>query len=189
MEPLFRVLDVFDELGIEYMVGGSLASSIHGDPRATRDVDIIATITTTQAPLVEQRLASNFYVDARMIADAIEHRSSFNVIHRTGFKVDVFVLPERAWDRVAFTRRLSMPCPGEPIRRIFVRTAEDIVLKKLEWFRQGGAVSERQWRDVLGVLRVRRGQLDEGYLRRWARDLGIEDLLDQAAAEASDLES
>jgi hypothetical protein len=185
MDALLRVLDTLDRLGVPYMIGGSLASSVHGEPRATRDADVVAKVELPHAPAIVSALAGDFYADEQMIVRSIRHRSSFNLIHRSGFKVDVYVLPGRPWDQVAFGRRLAMPYPGAGDRQIYVRTAEDIVLKKLEWFRIGGEVSERQWRDVLGVLRVRRGDLDLVYLMTWARELGVEDLLTMATNEAN----
>jgi hypothetical protein len=187
MDSLLEVLDTLDRLGIPYMVGGSLASSIHGEPRATQDADIVAKLEPRHASAIASSLAVNFYADEQMIEEAIARRSSFNVIHKTGFKVDVYVLPTREWDQIAFDRRVPVPYPGHPLRTIYVRSAEDIILKKLEWFRMGGEVSERQWRDVLGVLRVRQRNLDQKYLTDWARQLHVADLLEQALIEASDL--
>ena len=101
-------------------------------------------------------------------------------------KVDVFVLRERPYDREAFARRRRETMgEGEALREFFLSAPEDVVLSKLDWFRRGGETSERQWNDVLGVLRVSGGSLDAAYTERWARELGISDLLARARAEAS----
>jgi hypothetical protein len=178
------VLDLFEDLGVAYMIGGSLASSIHGEPRATNDFDIVADVTLGHvARIVAVLEAAAFYVSEDAMRDSIRRRSSFNAIHGGAVKIDVFVSGDREWDRVSLSRRLLVDYPGHPGRRVFVRTAEDIILKKLEWFRLGGEVSERQWRDVTGVIRVRGPELDQPYLQQWAPALGVRDLLDRAVRE------
>ena len=100
------------------------------------------------------------------------------------FKVDVFIAKPRAFDRSQLARRQLHLLSEDPERRAYVATAEDIVLSKLEWYRMGGEVSDRQWRDVLGVLKVQGDRLDRDYLRRMATELGVSDLLKQAFGEA-----
>lgn len=184
-DPLLQALTLLERLGIPYMLGGSIASSVHGQPRATQDVDVIAPVAEKDVAAIVSGLEAQFYVSAPMIREAIARQSSFNVIHPTGLKIDVFVLPDREWDCIAFSRRMRAPYPAGPEGFIWVRTAEDIVLKKLEWFRLGGEVSERQWRDVLGVLRAQGSKLDLEYARHWAGTLQISDLLDAALEEAA----
>jgi hypothetical protein len=183
------VIDALEALGVAYHIGGSVASSAQGVARATLDVDIVAALQLQHARPLAQRLAGAFYVDEDMIREAIVHSSCFNVIHlETMLKVDLFVLSARPYDRQAFARRQPDTLEEAPdAREVFLCTPEDTVLNKLEWFRMGGEVSERQWRDVIGVLRVQQGHLDEHYLRRWAADLGLTDLLERALAEASRL--
>ena len=122
-----------------------------------------------------------------MIRDAVRRQSSCNLIHlATMLKVDLFVRRERPFEDAAFERRARRPLDPAPGAREFdLTTPEDIVLHKLEGFRAGGGVSERQWRDAVGVLAIQRGELDLPYLRRWADDLGVEDLRARALAEAS----
>jgi len=132
-----------------------------------------------------QALADAFYVDVESIQDAIRRHSSFNVIHlEMMFKVDVFVRKQRPFDQAQFDRRVAQVIATEPERTAYVASAEDTVLAKLEWFRMGGEVSERQWRDVLGVLKVQGERLDRDYLRRWAAVLRVSDLLERALIEA-----
>ena len=123
-------------------------------------------------------------MDAESIRDAVRHRSSFNVIHlETMFKVDVFVRKQRPFDQAQFERRVAQVVATDPERTAYVASPEDVVLAKLERFRLGGEVSDRQWRDVLGVLKVQGERLDLVYLRRWAAALKIADLLEQALAQ------
>ncbi len=189
-QPVYRaalmpVTEVFQELGIAYHLSGSLAGASHGVSRTTLDADLVADLQLEHiAPLV-QRLQQNYYVDAEMIHDAVLARSSFNVIHLpTMFKVDIFILKPTDYDRQAFLRadlRVLDDAPDSPL--FYVESAEDVVLNKLRWYRLGGEVSERQWSDVLAVLRVQAGLLDLAYLRHWSTALGVEDLLARALSE------
>jgi hypothetical protein len=131
-------------------------------------------------------LRSAYYVDASMISDAIARKSCFNVIHLpTMFKIDVFAVKDREYDRVASrrARKDTLVVESAPAE-LYVASPEDIVLNKLEWFRLGDEVSQRQWDDAVGVLKVQQNRLDKAYLARWAVELGIADLLDRAWREA-----
>jgi hypothetical protein len=135
--------------------------------------------------LLASRLGDAFYVDVESIHNAIEHKISFNIIHlESMFKVDIFVFKGRAFERSEMERRSSQIISNDPQKSAFVASAEDIILAKLEWYRMGGEVSERQWRDVTGILKVQAGNLDKAYLVMWAKDLAINDLLDKALKEA-----
>ncbi len=182
------VADALDALQITYRVGGSIASSALGVARSTIDVDIVADLGFPHvAPLVA-RLEVDYYIDADMIREAIHRRSSFNVIHLpTMMKVDVFVVKMREFDRAAFSRVTNERIAEDDTRTFPLTTAEDIILHKLEWYRIGDGVSERQWDDVLGVMRIQRDLLDRAYLEHWARELGIDDLLQRAWSEAAEL--
>jgi hypothetical protein len=99
------------------------------------------------------------------------------------FKVDVFVSKGRAYDREALARRGREEVKSTPPISAYIASAEDILLAKLEWFRAGGQASERQWRDILGICKLQMFALDDAYLRHWARDLKVLDLLDKALDE------
>jgi len=188
-EPLritLEVARVLEELGVPYLLGGSLASSLHGIPRSTQDADLVASLAAHHvAPLVS-RLRESFYVDDERARDAVRRRGSFNVIHLgTMTKVDIFVLKDRPFAHEEMARRQLISLPEGEGASLFVATAEDTILQKLAWSLLGGGVSERQWSDVLGVLKVRRGTLDLVYLRHWAAEVGVEELLRKALAEST----
>ena len=179
------VADALDALGVTYAIGGSFASALHGVMRATMDADLVADLRMEHVEPLVRALSGAFYADAEMMRGAILHHSSFNVIHlETMFKVDVFVLKKQPFHRAQFERRTAHVISSTLDRTVYVATAEDTILAKLEWYRMGGGVSERQWRDVLGVLKVQGERLDYAYLRRWAAQLSVADLLEHAFTEA-----
>jgi hypothetical protein len=172
-EPLLvvaRLARTFDELAIRYLVGGSLASSIYGTPRATQDVDLLAEIEPAHVGPLTDALADEFYIDAGMIRDAIRRRASFNVVHlATMFKADVFISRGDAWSREEMARaRTEEFDTSEGKVAIRFASPEDTLLHKLVWYRLGHQVSDRQWGDVAGVLAVQADALDREYLRLWA---------------------
>lgn len=189
MEPApvtitLRVSEALEALGVRYFVTGSLASAIHGLARSTVDIDIVADLRAGQEEAFRSRLGDEFYADIEAIQEAVRRRASFNLVHQaTMYKVDVFVSRARPFDKVRFDRRSAKVVATDPERKAFVATAEDVVLAKLEWYQAGGRVSEKQWRDVLGVLTVQAGRLDLRYLREWASSLGVSDLLELALAQ------
>jgi len=180
-----QVIDILEELSIPYHLGGSFASTIHGVPRQTGDVDIVVDLSPEAGRKLARALAGDFYVDASVVADAVSRRSSFNAIHlTTGFKVDFFVAGSQQFDRVELQRSVREQIVADPPRWAAVKSAEDIVLRKLQWFKEGGGVSDRQWNDLLGVLKTQEDRLDAPYLDEWARRLGVSELLAKARAEA-----
>jgi hypothetical protein len=184
LEVTLQVAGVLERLDVTYFVGGSLASSLHGIPRATQDADLIAMLGRDHVEAFCGALEGDFYVDREMIHDAIARRASFNVIHLgTMFKVDVFVFRGDSLAAQEMARRERHELGGVPSRSLVFASAEDTVLEKLRWYRLGGAVSDRQWLDAVGVLRVRRGDLDREYLQRWAEHLQVGDLLAEAWRE------
>jgi hypothetical protein len=188
-EPLavtLLVADTLEALGVPYAVGGSLASAVHGVMRATMDADLVADLPIEQVEPLAEALGDAFYADVDMMRSAVLRHTSFNLIHlETMFKVDVFVAKPRAFDRSQLARRQLQVLSEEPERHAYVSSAEDVVLAKLEWYRLGGETSERQWRDVLGVLKVQSGRLDREYMQRMATELGVADLLQGALEEVA----
>jgi len=183
---LVPVIDVFEKLGVRYYIGGSVASSAHGIARSTQDIDIIADLHLQHARLLVDALTQSFYVDLEMVQEAIQHRTSFNLIHLESLtKIDIFLLKPRSFDLQAFERTTSSGLENSVAGRQFqLASPEDTILNKLEWYRQGGEISERQWTDVLGVLKVQSKSLDRAYLLRWAVQLGVDDLLKRSLEDA-----
>lgn len=186
-EPIqvtLQVIEIFDRLKIPYLVGGSLASAVHGILRATLDVDIVADIDLDQIDEFIALLNDAFYYDTEMIRQAILQKSSFNLIHlNTMFKVDIFLLKRRPFDQNQMERRVFQSIGESQTEKAYISTAEDIIIAKLEWYRNGGESSQRQWNDILGVLRSQANQINLDDLRKWAKSLAVDDLLERALKE------
>ncbi len=178
------VTAVFDSLNVPYVIGGSMASIVHGLPRTTMDVDIVADMKPEKANAFVAAVQDQFYVDEPTVRKAVQQRTSFNLIHlATMFKVDIFLAKPRAFDQQQLTRRIALKVETEGNQSIWVLSAEDVVLAKLDWFRLGGKVSERQWRDIIGILKTQQNSLDLEYLQHWAQSLHVTDLLERALKE------
>jgi hypothetical protein len=188
LSALGPVVDALEALGVRHFVGGSLASSLHGVPRASIDADLVADLRAAHVTPLVQRLEAAYYLDLARVEAAVLARRSFNAIHlATMFKIDVFVMKGRPFDQEALNRaRPEALEDAAGTRRFFVASAEDTVLAKLEWFRAGGEVSERQWGDIVGVLRAGAAGLDAAYLRRWADALEVRDILERALRELAE---
>jgi len=182
---VLEVVAILDELQVRYHLGGSFAAAVHGVPRQTRDADVVVDLDAGTAAQLVERLKVECYVDGEAAAVAVSRQGSFNAIHlATGFKVDFFVAGSGDFDVGELDRSELQLIAADPPRSAWVKSAEDTVLRKLQWFRDGGEVWDRQWNDVLGILMAQSGRLDEGYLRKWANKLGVTDLLDRALREA-----
>jgi hypothetical protein len=180
-----RVTNLLERLGVRYLIGGSLASTLHGLVRTTQDSDIVAELRTEQIGDFTRELEGDFFVDEEMIAEAILRRSSFNIIHKDSFfKVDVFIPKMRPFVEKQLSRAQRQILSIEPPAEALVATPEDTILAKLEWYRIGEEVSERQWRDVLGIIKVQGNNLDLAYLHQWAKELKVSDLLERALNES-----
>ena len=186
VEVTLKVTDVFEKLNVRYLIGGSLASTLYGMVRTTQDSDIVAEMQPEHLQPFVSALRDEFYVDEEMISDAIQRNSSFNIIHRESmFKVDVFIPLPRPFLQSQLARAQKQTFQFENQVSAKFASPEDTILSKLEWYRMGGEVSERQWRDILGVLKTRAGELDLAYLRKWAGELEVQDLFERALKEAS----
>jgi hypothetical protein len=175
---------ILESLGLDYLVGGSLASSVHGVPRSTEDADIALDLPRERVGDLLAALNGGFYVDEERVRSAVARQASFNVIHlETMFKVDLFVIGHDPLGRSELARR-QRHAVGPEAEEVEVASAEDTVLQKLLWYRLGNEVSDRQWRDLVGVLRVQGTRIDRAYLEEWAERLGLHGLLAEALAEA-----
>lgn len=184
LDVALLVARAFESLGLRYLIGGSLASSLHGVPRSSHDADLLAELPVGRVSELVLLLEAAFYIDAGMIRDSIRRRISFNVIHYgSGYKVDVFLLGDDPLTRTEMGRRQLHETGQGPA---YFATAEDMVLQKLLWYRAGGEMSERQWTDVLGILRVKAGAFDLEYAQQWASRVGVRDLLDRASSDGVD---
>jgi hypothetical protein len=188
-EPLavtIQVTRVFERLNIPYLISGSLASSLHGMVRTTQDSDIVAQMRLEHVQPFVESLKNEFFIDEDMIAESVQHNLSFNIIHRdTMFKVDVFIPQPRSFhqSQLARAQKQTFSLVDSEVSANF-SSAEDTILSKLEWYRMGGEISDRQWRDILGVLKTRSGELDLDYLHKWAKELRVSDLLERALKQA-----
>lgn len=186
LEVALQVTAVLEDLRIRYVIGGSIASSLHGYARLTRDSDIVADVGPQHVQPLIDRLAPHFYIAEEAIREAIEHKSSFNLIHQaTLYKVDVFVPKRRSFERSQLRRGIRRTLGTDPPREAVFSSAEDTVLAKLDWYRLGGETSTRQWNDIRNILRVQGDRLDRIYMRQMAAELGVEDLLEKAVAKAT----
>lgn len=180
LSVVLDVIGVLEDLGVRYHLGGSFASAVHGVPRQTMDADLVVDLSAGHIERLIARLEGDFYADRDAAADAVARRSSFNAIHlATGFKVDFFVKGDGEFDELELDRSQLTQIVAEPPRTALVKSAEDTVLRKLQWYRKGGEVSDRQWRDVLGILMAIGDGLDDEYLDTWARKLEVGDLLER----------
>jgi hypothetical protein len=180
------VAETLEACSVRYTVGGSVASSISGEPRSTLDIDVVVAMSERDVDRFLAALGDGFYVEPEALRRAIRGTSRANLVHReTSIKVDLFIQGESPLDAEALSRRQRVRVAVDPERHLYVHAPEDILLQKLRWYRLGREMSDRQWRDVLGILLVQAGRLDEEYLRRGAEVLGVADLLERVRREVS----
>ena len=185
IDVMLLVTRAFEQLSIPYVVGGSMASSIYGMARSTRDADLVADVRREHIQPFMAAIGSDFYVSESAIREAIDRHGSFNVVHQAAqFKVDIFVRASDPFTQSQFARRQREPMATEPTQEAFVASPEDTLLSKLAWYKQGGETSDQQWKDVLGILKIQGSRLDLAYARQWAAQLGVHELLARALQEA-----
>lgn len=178
---LRRVLEVLDLLELRYFIGGSVASTTHGIPRTTRDVDFVVAFDPELVDQFCRLLGKDFYHDADTIRRALRLGRSFNVIHiPSSYKFDFFPGTDE-FSQTQMGRRLERHADpfGNGAIQTWVATPEDVILSKLRWLKLGNGANTQQWHDVWGVAQLHRNRLDLGYLTLWASRLGISDLLEQ----------
>lgn len=186
LDPVAVALHVgalMDALGVRWVVGGSMASAAHGGPRATQNVDMVVELRRKHEKHFLEALDRDYYIDTEAVSDAGRNAGSFNAVHFTsGIKVAFFVAGDDAFETERLNQRQRVDMPGGPL---YVDTAENTLLRKLEWYRRGGEVSERQWRDVQAIARIQGDRLDRERLRVWAVRLGVTDLLERLLTETT----
>jgi hypothetical protein len=187
LTPLQDPIDVatdtgarLDALGVEWVVGGSIASSVHGEPRSTQDVDMVVALRDRHVTPFAKTMGRDYYVDADAMRLAVVSGAWFNAVHfASAIKVDFFVAGDDPFEAERLRNRQRIDMPNGIL---YVDTAEHTLLRKLEWYRRGGEVSERQWRDVQAIARIQSDSLDREHLRLWAGRLGVMDLLERVMA-------
>ena len=186
LEVALQVAAALEAVGADYFIGGSVASSLQGEPRATNDIDIVVSLPPVRVAAFALALGPSYEVDQEMLRDALGRGSCANIFYLPRVtKIDIFGLGDGPFDEAEFGRRqrVRVRPSGE---ELFVKSPEDTVLRKLLWYRDGGSTSEKQWRDLVEVLLVSGPEMDVRYLDVWASRLGIEPLLARARLEAGD---
>ena len=178
-----RVAAILEAIGVRYTIGGSLAASFAGEPRSTIDIDFVAALTHAHvAPLVAAA-GAEFYASPEALHRAVDTLGSANLIHQqTNFKIDLFIAGGTPLDEQQLARRQRVEISTGQF--IYIHPPEDILLQKLRWYRKGGGTSDRQWRDILGIIRTQSDRLDRGYVRSNAPALEVQRDLERALAEA-----
>jgi hypothetical protein len=185
LQILVYVARLLDDLKIPYLTGGSIASSIFGIPRATQDIDLVIDMPSAKTSGFVLAMQKKFYIDLDTVMRAVQTRSSFNAIHLESVqKIDFFICGQDDYAFEEMRRRLQIAVDEAEEQKICIASPEDIILQKLLWYKLGSLISERQWNDTLGVIKVQRGRLDREYVNRWAKALDIMDLVQKAFIDA-----
>jgi len=186
IEALEPVANILQSMDVRFYVAGSVASSYHGASRSTLDVDLVADLKRNNVDLLVDKLKNEYYVSHSAIIEAIDRLSCFNLIHlSSSFKVDVFILRGRDFDTASMMRaKLGKVDPRSEFE-VPIASPEDTILSKLEWYRLGNEVSERQWDDVARVMKVLGDHANHEYLKRTAADLNVADLLQKLLDQTS----
>lgn len=184
VDVAWKVAVALEHVGAAYYLGGSVASSLQATARSTNDIVFVVELRPEQVPDFMRELGTEFDVDEASLVDAIRARGMWNIFHLpSGLKIDLMMRKDTPYDRAAFARRKRFRIDVD--LETYVKSVEDSVLKKLQWFNAGGRVSSTQLRDVVELIRVNRVRLDDNYLNEWAPVLGVVDDLTHARAEAA----
>jgi hypothetical protein len=187
LSVLSQVTTSLEQQRITYALVGSFASSLHGMYRSTADIDILADIKTEQVRPLLEALQGSFYLDEHAMRDAVAKSRSFNAIHFDSvFKVDIFVAGSDEFAIEQLNRRVIRKLSPDQDETVYVATAEDTILAKLQWYRAGHETSVTQWNDILGVLATSGNSLDVEYLNNWAGRLDLTELLQRAFTEVKE---
>lgn len=181
-ELLVQTIQVMDRHNIKYMLTGSYASSMQGQPRSTHDIDIVVEVSMTQVhDLMAAFPSPKYYLEELSVIEAIEHKDMFNVIEMdSGNKIDFWLLTDSPFDHSRFYRRQAEEFMGH---RIYVSSPEDTILAKLHWAKRSGG-SAKQFQDALGVFELQSTILDMKYIAEWVRELTVESLWQELLEEA-----
>lgn len=172
-----EIANILNSLEIPYLVGGSVASGILGEVRSTQDIDLVADLQREKVNQLIQVLQPRFYVSEDAVLDAIYYKGSFNLIDNESLgKIDIFILKDEPFNHSEFQRREPIVV-RPPNQTLVLPSTEDIILQKLSLYRHGGKVSDQQWRDVLGVIKIQGERLDFDYMMQWAQEMKLTDLL------------
>ena len=181
LDALLAVAAAIERLDVPFFIAGSFASNAYGFYRATADADLVADLKIRHIDPLVVALSGRFYIAEEAVRQAVMNRGSFNVIDlNTSMKVDIFAMKRELFQIEEMQRRVRRALTPDGATETWLATPEDTILAKLDWYRLGGGVSDRQWGDVLGVMKVQAENLDLAYLRRWADELRLRDLLDRA---------
>jgi hypothetical protein len=183
-DSTLTVVRALERMGVRHYVCGSLASSLHGEPRATNDADLVAELSPDDCERLQRELGARFYVDPDDFKAAVASERSFNLIDEVELaKVDVFCVRGTGYQAAALARAVRLELEhDDPFTQVAVASAEDTVISKLRWYRLGAESSDRQWRDLQGVVAAQAGRLDLEYLKLWCAQLGVTDLLERLLA-------
>lgn len=180
LEILEKLLNILDRLNIAYIIGGSMASSVYGAARFTQDADITAEPFDSISAEFYDVVKDDFYISKDAMTEALRNKTSFNVIDlKTAFKIDIFIYKDDAFQKQMFSRERFLQLGNMKKKQPFV-SPEDIILLKLDWYKQSGCTSERQLSDINGVVKVQKDSLDYEYLEKWAKKLGLSELFAKA---------
>ncbi len=179
-ELLQRIVETLDRLGISYLVTGSVAAMAYGEPRLTNDIDVVAAIGEYHIDaLVEAFPPDEFYISEEAVREAVRRQTQFHIIHpSSGLKLDIIIRKDTAFDRSRFQRARRVT-PADSYTANFA-APEDIIIMKMKYYLDGG--SEKHLRDITGILKISRDEVDLTYIEHWSRVLGLNEVWDMIRA-------